>query len=134
MKIIIFFMLAGVSLAQDDVIGCLKKAAEQSPEFLMNLRKFVCDYKRGKITDPQNEENYDAASKNLIEAMSKTGCAAGEIFGTKSYEEAFRKAGTDGKELIRDFLARNMDEIEVSGLVTDAACTALDAPGGVASG
>ncbi|XP_056385321.1 uncharacterized protein LOC130281757 [Hyla sarda] len=114
MKIIIFFVLAGFSLAQEEDLNCPEEIIPKENEECMTetletlsdstkeLKTFICKY-QGTFDD--NEDNYDSSMKEIIRALACSGCDADKLLGMKNetFEEIFEdigKIGDKGGELV----------------------------------
>ncbi|XP_075688294.1 ranaspumin-like [Rhinoderma darwinii] len=93
MKIIIFFVLAGLSLATDfgcepDLVSdrqCVIQAVQNVPDLLKKLQEFLCEY---KDNIENNEENYKKFAGEFIKTLALAGCGVDQLLCTsKTFEE-----------------------------------------------
>ncbi|XP_073447571.1 uncharacterized protein [Aquarana catesbeiana] len=106
MKVILLFALFGLSYCQDsscsgitvsnpDDDNCLILAIKEFGYFLSAFGKFYCAY--NKFQEDKNEENYNAAAKPYIIALTCIGCHPDKIIGKgHTLEELLKGVGETG--------------------------------------
>ncbi|XP_056386085.1 uncharacterized protein LOC130282153 [Hyla sarda] len=109
MKIIIFLVLAGLSLAQEEINcpepptpkdkkECLIEAFKEGSNFTKSYTKYMCEY-RGKFED--NRENHDKAARDAFMTMACAGCVPDDFLATgKTFEEILENTGKLEAEIL----------------------------------
>ncbi|XP_056385306.1 uncharacterized protein LOC130281747 isoform X2 [Hyla sarda] len=110
MKIIIFLVLAGLSLAQEDLNcpeppipkdkkECTLQALKGFSNFSKSFKTFICEYKG---TFDANKENHAKAARDLIRAMACSGCGADDWISQSgtTFEEIYKDTGRFGTEIL----------------------------------
>ncbi|XP_056385410.1 uncharacterized protein LOC130281804 [Hyla sarda] len=128
MKIIIFLVLAGLSLAQED-LQCQKKtvddracviyAIENSRDFMKTFTIYLCDYK-GLFDD--NTKNYNETSEDLIQTLACAGCGPdGFLSNGNTFEDLLGNAAKRIKEIGKP-VGRIADILDFTQPITDFIC------------
>ncbi|KAM3915635.1 uncharacterized protein RB166_017863 [Leptodactylus fuscus] len=128
MKILIFLVLAGISLAEDqnncvappkDFKTCLQFAFEHLADFLTKFKNFVCNYD-GKFEEKEGE--YKDMAKEFIDAMKCGGCTPNQILGTRlPFEELANNSG-HLVAAMGHFTAKAGDALKISKPVASLLC------------
>ncbi|KAM4022093.1 uncharacterized protein ACNLHF_027347 [Anomaloglossus baeobatrachus] len=100
MKIIVFLVLAGLSLAApgdsdtnpDTRWQCSFNGLMKTSDFMQKFSRLACDYE-GKFKN--NMQNFEVAFNSLKEALGQYGCNLDEILGTKATLEQTGEGAAD---------------------------------------
>ncbi|XP_069834899.1 uncharacterized protein [Dendropsophus ebraccatus] len=132
MKTIIFMVLAGLSLAQEDLgctrpastVGkeeCLAQALKEVSDFKSGLYTFLCKYS-GSIEEPENDENYKKALDKAIRGLACAGCLGDGALETGDTLEDLLK---DSGKLVKHagpLLLKVTDSLGLTPAVTNLVC------------
>ncbi|XP_073427360.1 ranaspumin-like isoform X2 [Dendrobates tinctorius] len=124
MKMIIFLVLAGLSLAAGKTDPgsrwqCLFIGLETAPKTLQELAKFICKY-RGKFDG--NVENYKNAFNELKKTLIHFGCEVNGILGTAATIEDIGGDAAKAAEHAGSVVLRLTDGLGLTPKLTDVLC------------
>ncbi|XP_073427468.1 ranaspumin-like [Dendrobates tinctorius] len=124
MKMIIFLVLAGLSLAAGDTDPgsrwqCLFDGLETTPTALQKLAEFICKY-RGKFDG--NVENYKNAFAEVKDTLEKLTCYLDEVLGTDATIEDIGGDAAKAAEHAGSVVLRLTGGLGLNEAATDLLC------------
>ncbi|XP_073427467.1 ranaspumin-like [Dendrobates tinctorius] len=124
MKMIIFLVLAGLSLAAGDTDPgsrwqCLFDGLETTPTALQKLAEFICKY-RGKFDG--NVENYKNAFAEVKDTLEKLTCHLDEVLGTDATIEDIGGDAAKAAEHAGSVVLRLTGGLGLNEAATDLLC------------
>ncbi|XP_077133607.1 uncharacterized protein LOC143788102 isoform X3 [Ranitomeya variabilis] len=128
MKMIVFLVLAGLSLAAGQAnpssgFGCLDTTLQTAPAALQSWAAFICAY-RGKFDG--NVKNYEAAFNNLKVTLTAGGCKVDEVLGTDATIANTAGSVTDIADQAGRVAIKLTDALDLTPALTDVLCKLLN--------
>ncbi|KAM4021526.1 uncharacterized protein ACNLHF_026895 isoform 2-T2 [Anomaloglossus baeobatrachus] len=121
MKMIVFLVLAGVSLAAaGERWECLFDGLKQSPDVLHKYITFICDHSSNNFD--ANVANYRASFTALKGAVKKIGCSLDDIVGTEDALESASGTTTDVAALAGRVVGNLIGGLGIKGPLSDVLC------------